>query len=415
MEYLVQKKLSLKKIIWIGLIFMASTFTALEVPFTIVFSTQVKSWQVIVDILFSVLFIIDLNLHMKEMKEKKEKHKSTFLFAFDIICCIPFDLLTIITGHHALFQTLRLVRMLRIFKIYTLFKSLPFIPIYFHISLIVVGFLIVINFIAAGWVILYPKPEDILNSSYYIKALYWAITTVATVGYGDITPTDDLGRIYASVVMIIGVGMYTLIIGNVTRMMAIRDRHKDQSMEKMNDLLMFMDHYQIPKNLRESAVDHYHHILTKRLSQNDEQIIADLPHALQTEMQLYMKIKLISQIPIFKDCPIDCLKEVSKVMVQKFYSPGDTVIKIGDVGHELFIIAHGMVDVSLENDTLVASLHDGQCFGEVALLEDTKRNANVKCREYTDLYVINREHISDIISKFSAFKNNLEQLRKKRS
>ncbi len=425
-----------RKFLWMTCIFLAGAYIALESPYTLLFHTRVVGWQAALDGFFSVLFAMDFYFkyfsnnqfkrlfldkdHDQILKNQKQSHSwkkvnNVLNFAIDGINTIPFDVIAFLIGNHSLLTIFRLLRLFRVMKVYSVIKKQSFVPIYFHILIILVGFLIVINLIGCGWILLYPKPLEISSSSYYIKAIYWSITTVATVGYGDITPADDLGRIYASLVMVVGVGMYTVIIGNVTRLMAIRDRHKDQSREKMNDLLMFMDHYNIPKNLRESAMNHYHHILTKRLSDNDDQIISELPLSLKKDMQLYMKIKLIEKLPLFTQCSFECLKEISEHLEQVYFGPGEKVIKIGDIGHELFIISHGLMEVTLDNKDVVARLSDGQFFGEIALLKDTPRTANVVSVEYSDLYMLTREKFLPLLEKYSVLKTNLDQLSKHRS
>jgi voltage-gated potassium channel len=273
----------------------------------------------------------------------------------------------------------------------------------------------VVNWITCGWIMIYPFSINTDITSYYIKSFYWALSTLTTVGYGDITPTNDTGRIYTCLIMIIGVGMYGVIIGSITRMIANLDKHKDQSREKINDLILFMKHYNVPDILQESAVNHYSHIYSKRLSDNDEQIIADLPHALQMEMQIYMKIKLISSIAIFIGCPHECLKEVAMNLEQIYYSPNDMIINIGDVGQEMFILAHGSVDIFIKPGDRIATLHDGQIFGEIALIQETKRTANVQSKGYCDLYKLTSEKFSKIVNQFPQLLANIERTTSRRS
>ena len=57
----------------------------------------------------------------------------------------------------------------------------------------------------------------------YLAAVYWATTTLTTVGYGDITPQSDLERFFTIVAMVVGGGFYGYIIGSITSMVASFD------------------------------------------------------------------------------------------------------------------------------------------------------------------------------------------------
>lgn len=420
---IMKKHLSAKEFLWLAIIFWAASFTAVEAPFSFVFKTAIHDWQLWADALISILFIIDLTLHLRTIKkqnQKKDIHetrkfKVPVMLAVDLLACIPFDLLSHFVGHQDLFTAFRLLRLIRIIKVYYLLENITIVPSIFKMQSIVVGFLIVVNWIACGWVVIYPRTPDLDITSYYIKSFYWALTTLTTIGYGDITPIDNLGRIYTCFIMIIGVGMYGVVIGNISRILASADRHKEQSREKISDLQMFMKHYKIPDHLQTAAITHYSQIFSKRLSDDDEKIIADLPHALQQEMQVYMKIKLISNISIFQNCPHECLKVVSNHLEQIYSSPGDMIIKIGDHGDEMFIIAHGNVDVILDSGERVATLHDGQIFGEVALLKETTRTANVQSQSYCDLYKLTKKSFNEIVQRYPVLLANIEGTTKRRS
>ncbi|MBC7538847.1 MAG: cyclic nucleotide-binding domain-containing protein [Bacteriovorax sp.] len=419
-----KQHLNTKEFLWVALIFWCASFTAIEAPFSFVFKTKIQPWQLVVDAVISLLFVADLIYHLREAKKNKDKHdvgspqKKWFfplMLTVDILACIPFDLLSNYLGHQDLFIAFRLMRMIRIIKVFYLIENITIVPSLFKMQSIVVGFLMVVNWIACGWIFIYPMTADTDVTSYYIRSFYWALTTLSTIGYGDIVPHDNIGRIFTCFIMIIGVGMYGIVIGNISRMLASADRHKEQSREKISDLLMFMKHYKIPDGLQTAAINHYSHLFSKRLSNNDEKIISDLPHAIQQEMQIYMKIKLISNIPIFVGCPHECLKDVSTHLEQIYSSPGDLIIKIGDIGEEMFLIAHGVVDVILESGERVASLHDGQIFGEIALLSETTRTANIQSQAYCDLYKLTKKSFNDIVKRYPVLLKNIESTTQRRS
>lgn len=421
---MIKQHLNTKEFLWTAVIFWAASFTAIEAPFSFVFKTSIQPWQLIIDAIISLLFVADLVYHWHKAHKNKDKHDIEIkekkwvyplMLTVDLLACIPFDLLSYYLGHQDLFTAFRLMRMIRIVKVFYLIENITIVPSLFKMQSIFVAFLIVVNWISCGWIAIYPMAKDTDVTSYYIRSFYWALTTLTTIGYGDITPTDNTGRIFTCFIMIIGVGMYGIVIGNISRILASADRHKEQSREKINDLLMFMKHYKIPDSLQTAAINHYGHLFSKRLSDDDEKIIADLPHALQQEMQIYMKIKLISNIPIFIGCSNDCLKDVSSHLEQIYSSPGDRIIKTGDIGEEMFIIAHGVVNIILENGDRVASLHDGQIFGEIALLKEIKRTANVESQTYCDLYKLTKKSFNDIVGRYPELLKNIESTTQRRS
>lgn len=419
-----KQHLNTKEFLWVAIIFWAASFTAIEAPFSFVFKTEIHLWQVWVDGLISLLFVIDLIHNLRERKKLKikdnlhhmhNKWSASLMLVVDVLACIPFDLVTYHLGHPDFFAAFRLLRMIRIIKIFNLLETITIVPGLFKIQSVVIGFLIVVNWIACGWILIYPMDGNTDVTSYYIRSFYWALTTLTTIGYGDITPSNNAGRIFTCFIMIIGVGMYGIVIGNISRVLASADRHKEQTREKISDLLMFMKHYKIPNGLQEAAITHYRHLFSKRLSDNDEKIIADLPHALQQEMHIYMKIKLISNIPIFQNCPHECLKDISTHLEQIYSSPGEMIITIGDIGEEMFIISHGNVDVILESGERVATIHDGQIFGEIALLKETTRPANIQSQTYCDLYKLTKKNFNQIIKRYPILLHNIEATTQRRS
>jgi voltage-gated potassium channel len=56
--------------------------------------------------------------------------------------------------------------------------------------------------------------------------LWWAVQTVTTVGYGDITPTDPLGRVIAALVMVSGIGFLTVVTATITAVFVENTRHQ---------------------------------------------------------------------------------------------------------------------------------------------------------------------------------------------
>jgi len=414
-----QSKLSKAEVLWLGVIFWAVAFTACEAPFSFTFNTRLQSWQVLSDLLISLLFIADLVYHLRQRSKQKNKDmtaagKWTFrsLLVIDLIACIPFDLIAWTTGlNHGLMllKWLRLFRLVRIVKLFQFVSSLKIIPKFIKMQMILFFAIIAVHNIACIWIIVQPPEDGLSITPSYINGIYWVITTLTTIGYGDITPHTNQAKLFAMLIMISGVVVYGIVIGNVTKMINEGARYKEQANEKFNDLQLFMKHYSIPMRLQNAAFEYYNHIFTKRLSNNDQKIIGELPQALQSELQTYMNMKLIKSVPLFKNCSMACLKEVSSSLAQKNYSPGQNIINIGELGEEVFIIAHGICEVLLSDGNIVATLHEGHYFGEIALIQETTRNANVRAQNYCDLYKLQKDDFLRIIKNYPELLSSIEE------
>jgi len=420
-----QLKLSPSKTVWHCIVFAAVVFTALEAPYSFTFRTRLHTWQIWIDALLSLIFILDLIFFLKTRKiassthVKKNAHmvkRERVHILVDILCSIPFDVLAHVLDMAGLqiFRLVRLFRLVRITRIFSFVGSLTVVPNWFKALMAAVGSIMAINFIACGWILIYPNPGVLSDKEYFIHSLYWAVTTLTTVGYGDITPSTSGGKLYTMAIMILGVGVYGIVIGKVSQILAEANRYKEQTREKIQDLTNFMRHYNVPMKIQGSALNYYNHLLTKRMSDNDHHIIGELPPSLQEEMRTYMNVKLIGNLSIFDECSTHCLKEVAKNLEQKYYSPGNYVIKRGEVGNEMYIIGHGAVSVTLEDGHHVATLHEGQFFGESALLEESARNANVIADDYCDLYKLSKEDFLTIIKKYPELHKNIVKVIEKR-
>ncbi len=93
-------------------------------------------------------------------------------------------------------------------------------------------------------------------------------------------------------------------------------------------------------------------------------------------------------------------------VVRDLFEPGQTIIRQGDVGREMYIIQSGKVEVSSESPqgiTALAQLGPGDYFGEIAVLEDVRRTATVRALEPVTLLRISREDTRLLTSSFRPF------------
>lgn len=103
----------------------------------------------------------------------------------------------------------------------------------------------------------------------------------------------------------------------------------------------------------------------------------------------------------------------SQSVVYEHFEPGQVVFREGDIGDRLYIITRGKADVTRRNghgDLHLAQLSAGEYFGEMALLNQTTRNATVRCVEALDLLSIPKREFSALAATLPTMRENLEQV-----
>ena len=201
----------------------------------VVMLDSVKSYQQyghIFDILewiFTILFTIEYILRLICIK-KPWLYVTSFLGIIDLLAIVPTYLSIFIVGAESLLvlRALRLVRIFRIFKLAHFLTEMEFLKIAVRGSLkkISIFMLVVLSIVIILGSVMY-LVEDGKNGFQSIPdSIYWAIVTITTVGYGDISPVTPLGKFIASIMMFIGYGIIAVPTGIVTTEMAIAVRNR---------------------------------------------------------------------------------------------------------------------------------------------------------------------------------------------
>ena len=151
-------------------------------------------------------------------------------------------------------------------------------------------------------------------------AMYWAIVTLATVGYGDIVPVTPLGKFVASITALFGLAMVALPVAIIANAFA---------------------------------------------------------HSIQRR-DFVVTWGMVARVPLFAELNAGDIAEVMRYLQSLTIEAGEYVVRRGEPATCMYFIAVGAVDVELADRTV--RLDEGHFFGESALLHRARRVANVRAR-----------------------------------
>lgn len=112
------------------------------------------------------------------------------------------------------------------------------------------------------------------------------------------------------------------------------------------------------------------------------------------------------ELPIFRDCTTDELRQIDSVADEVAISAGKTLIRQGELGREFVVITDGTVRVERDGEE-VATLGAGAHFGELALLVDHPRNATVVAVTDLTVQVIDRRGFQNLLDNSPHLTRNL--------
>jgi len=175
--------------------------------------------------LFTALFTLEYLARLACVRQPL-RYALSFYGIIDLLALLPTWLALLVPEVHALIdvRVLRLLRVFRIFKLTAYLAEFQALGAALRASrrkvLVFISAVLMIVVVMGTLMYVVEGPANGFTS--IPTAVYWAITTMTTVGFGDITPKTDLGRFIASFMMLLGWGTLAVPTGIVTAEMTAR-------------------------------------------------------------------------------------------------------------------------------------------------------------------------------------------------
>ena len=195
-----------------------------------IFDAKLHRLFVILEIIITSFFTIEYVLRILTIKNKK-KYIFSFFGIIDLLAILPFylSLFFPITKYFLILRMLRMLRVFRIFNLLDFMNDGKFIVNALKSSsrkiYIFLLFLMIFCVIVGSLMFMVEGHREGFES--IPQSIYWAVVTVTTVGYGDVSPGTPLGKFFSILLMLAGYSIIAVPTGIVTAEM----RNKRQNFE----------------------------------------------------------------------------------------------------------------------------------------------------------------------------------------
>lgn len=261
------------------------------------------------------------------------------LSLIDAIAILPFYLGMFVSVDLRFMRVFRLLRLLKLTR-YSVALQMLGSAVYAQRRALWATLIIILMLLVFASSIIYLLEKDIQPEAFSSipQAMWWGLTTLTTVGYGDVTPVSVGGRIFGGFIMVLGIGMFALPAGILASAFSTEIRKRE----------------------------------------------------------FVVNWNMVASVPLFSQLDALRISEIVALLELKIMAPRSTIVTKGDRANAMYFISVGEVQVDIKPEPKL--LKAGDYFGEIALLKDTVRTATVTAVTECQLMVLNVKAFKHILA-----------------
>jgi|EP00505_MAST-04D_sp_SCG-Rhode-Island_P002951 potassium voltage-gated channel Eag-related subfamily H protein 7 len=422
---------------WDAVMMICLIFTALVTPYEVAYlDSSVINALWVINMIINVLFLIDMvfNFFMAYFDDDElmwiashTKIARRYLggwFLIDFVSIFPFDYVFPAGGDSL--KALRVIRLLRLAKLLRVFRASRMLDRwqnklslgFGHITMIkfLISVIIICHWLACFWRMI-PDLElhvdetgNAVNwllgygcdsgtpAQQYLVALYFSTMTLTTIGYGDVGTTTDGERGVATFYMLVGAAVYAYCVGVLCGVVSGMDQMATDYNNTMDQLQSYLEEIRFPNDKKPMVREYFQHCRVLRRMEAYQHLLGMMSPALRGQVANHMNGPWVRAVYFFnprsarKEELNEFVTEVSMKMTQLAFIPNESVVNLGDLPDELFIVSKG---VCSKMGRIISA---GNYFGEDFLLENGKRMYVVRALTYLDVQLLTRVDLYEILN-----------------
>ncbi|KAF9662465.1 hypothetical protein SADUNF_Sadunf18G0056000 [Salix dunnii] len=224
----------------------------------------------------------------------------------------------------------------------------------------------------------------------YVTSIYWSITTLTTVGYGDLHPVNTREMIFDIFYMLFNLGLTAYLIGNMTNLVVHGTSRTRRFRDTIQSASSFAQRNKLPVGLQDQMLAH----LCLKYKTNSEglqqqETLGFLPKAIRSSISHYLFYSLVDKVYLFRGVSHDLLFQLVSEMEAEYFPPKEDVILQNEAPTDFYILVTGAV--------VVCEAKTGDLFGEIGVLCYRPQLYTVRTKRLSQLLRLNRTSFLNIV------------------
>ena len=424
-----------KRRAWEYLVLLCSILTIIEITFVFIVYPQITFVQYlpffIIDIIHAIdHFVITRTIFITngeiigDTDIIKQLYGKTSLW-INLISIIPLGWIGVAANSSITYLVLSLNKVLRLYRGWIAFRTtrtqLPYIgsvltilPFFFVLLFAIHMFSCILIIVASAegvensWAGTYYE-QNYNTLQLYVVGFYFVLTTVSTIGYGDIVPKTNTEIIVMIFVQIIGVLMHAFITSNmvyvffnplesdfINQYKVSQDylKFKKVDMDKRKEVRNFCQYYWE----------------TTGAAGGIRNILKNLPKSLRTNIKLELTNNFFTSTVSFSSLSKGQLAKIAKIIKHVTFSPGSYLYTQGETCNCMLFVGRGITQIMADGQVIATmACNEATVHGENQMLLGSQCATSIRALTYVDAWVLYKDDLSNLMRHRGYIRNLMMQ------
>ncbi|XP_065577698.1 cyclic nucleotide-gated channel alpha-3-like isoform X2 [Artemia franciscana] len=377
------------------------------------------------------LYILDIIFHLRtgyledgvlqtDSVKLRHHYMNSTTFYIDCLCLLPLDFLYLSVGYNSMLRCFRLVKIYRFWAFSDRTERHTNYPNVFR-SLSLLHYLFAIfhwNACLYNVFLNSVKDDESDVLLQYLKSYYFC-TMILTSTTSMTHPESRSEYFYVILQIVFGLMLFATVLGHVSNIVINVSAGRKEFQAKLDGVKTYMRMRRVPNHLQNKVIRWFDYLWLTHKSSDEEKAVGGLPDKLKAEIAIHVHLDTLKRVEIFQNTEAGFLCELVLRLRPVLFSPGDYICRKGEVGKEMYIVNRGKLQVVADDGkTVLATLKAGSYFGEISILNmgtaGNRRTASVRSVGYSDLFVLSKKDMWDVLKEYPAARVRLEAIAARR-